>query len=164
MKKVSMVVAVAENWVIGKKGGLPWKLPADMKHFKDLTTGHTVIMGKKTYDSIGKPLPNRTNIVVARDSSLDISGCIAVRSIGEALEAAPDDQEIFVIGGAEIYNSFLSLTQKIYLTQIHHEFDGDTFFPKLNLAEWSEKKRQNFKADDKNPYNYSFIILERISG
>jgi len=160
MKKISIIVAVDENWIIGKKEGLPWKLPADLKHFKTLTTGHTVIMGRKTYDSIGKPLPDRINIVISRNNP-NISDCINVSSVKEALEAAPDNQEIFIIGGAEIYNQFLPLTQKIYLTKIHHQFNGDIFFPKLNLYEWTEVERQIFEADEKNPYKYSFVILEK---
>lgn len=161
MKKVSIIVAIDEKWLIGKKGGLPWRLPADLKHFKDLTTGHTVIMGRKTYDSIAKPLPNRINIVVSRTNDLNIPGCITVRSLKEALAAAPDNQEIFVMGGAEIYDQFLPLAQKLYLTQIHHQFDGDIFFPKLAPSEWTEVERQNFETDDKNQYKYSFVILEK---
>lgn len=162
MKNISIIVAVDENWVIGKKNGLPWRLPADLKHFKDLTTGHTVIMGRRTYDSIGKPLPNRTNIVISRNTDLDIPGCTVVKSTKEALELSPADSEIFIIGGAEVYNQFLPLTHRLCLTRIHHEFDGDIFFPKINLSDWSEVEKQDFQADEKNPYSYSFLILEKI--
>ncbi len=159
MKKISIIVAIDENGLIGKRNGLPWKLPADLKHFKDLTTGHIVIMGRKTYESIGKPLPNRTNIVISRN--LNIPGCTTVKSLEEATAAVPDDQEIFVMGGAEIYKQFLPFTQKIYLTRVYHKFDGDIFFPEPNLFGWKETSRQDFEADAKNPYKYSFLTLER---
>lgn len=161
MKKISIIVAVDKNWLIGKRGGLPWRLPADLKHFQVLTTGHTVIMGRKTYDSIGKPLPNRINIVISRNDDLNIPGCITVKSMQEAIESSSNDQEIFVMGGAEIYSQFVPFTQKIYLTKIHHQFDGDIFFPKLDLSEWRETGRQDFEVDDKNQYKYSFLILEK---
>ena len=161
MKKISIIVAVDENWVIGKKNALPWRLSADLKHFRTLTRRHTVIMGRKTYESIGRPLPDRTNIIISRNNTLTIPGCTVVKTTEEALNTVPDDEEIFVVGGAEIYSQFLPITQKIYLTQIHHQFDGDIFFPKLNLSEWTETERQSLEADDKNPYKYSFITLEK---
>ena len=161
MRKISIIVAIDENGLIGKRNGLPWKLPADLKHFKTLTSGHTVIMGRKTYDSIGKPLPNRTNIVVSRSDDLRIDGCIIVKSPEEALKASLENQEIFVIGGAEIYRQFLPLAQTIYMTEIHNKFDGDIFFPTIDYDEWKEKERQDFEADDMNLYKYSFITLER---
>src|SRR3989344_1232938 len=157
MRKISIIVAIDENGLIGRRNGLPWKLPADLKHFKTLTSGHTVIMGRKTYDSIGKPLPNRTNIVVSKSDDLQIDGCITVKSPEEALKASLENQEIFVIGGAEIYRQFLPLAQTIYMTEIHNKFDGDIFFPTIDYDEWKEKERQDFEADDKNPYKYSFI-------
>ena len=161
MRKISIIVAIDENGLIGKRNGLPWKLPADLKHFKTLTSGHTVIMGRKTYDSIGKPLPNRTNIVVSKSDDLQIDGCITVKSPEEALKASLENQEIFVIGGAEIYRQFLPLAQTIYMTEIHNKFDGDIFFPTIDYDEWKEKERQDFEADDMNLYKYSFITLER---
>ena len=160
IRQISIIVALDENNLIGKRGGLPWKLPADLKHFKEITTGHTIIVGMKTYKSIGKPLPNRTNIVISRNNQ-NIPGCITVKSVTEAIEAAPDNKGTFVIGGAEIYSQFLPLAQRIYLTQIHHRFEGDIFFPKLNLSEWREVERQDFDPDEKNPYKYSFVTLER---
>lgn len=161
MKKISMIAAVDRNLTIGKKGGLPWKLPADLKHFQDLTTGHVVIMGRKTYDSIGKPLPNRTNIVISGKSNPNIPGCVVVASVEEALNKAPDNQEIFIMGGGEIYNQFLPFAQKLYLTKIDHQFDGDIFFPKLDSSEWKEVERRDFEPDDRNPYRYSFVIMEK---
>lgn len=161
IRKISIIVAADENWLIGKQGSLPWKLPADLKHFRDLTTGNAVIMGRKTYDSIGRPLPNRTNIILSKNANLNIPGCVVVRSIEEALRAVPDDKEIFIMGGAEIYKQFLPFAQKICLTRVHHRFEGDIFFPKPGLSEWTEIERQDFKTDDKNLYDYSFITLER---
>lgn len=159
--KISIIVAVDENWVIGKRGGLPWRLPADLKHFKTLTVGHTVIMGRRTYDSIGRPLPDRINIVLSASKNLSIPGCIMAKSIKEAIDFSPEDREVFIIGGAEIYNQFLPFVQRVYLTRIHYKFDGDIFFPKLDLSEWREIQREDFKSDDKNLYDYSFVILEK---
>lgn len=161
MRKISIIVATDENWIIGKKNGLPWKLSADLKHFKALTTGHTVIMGRKTFDSIGKPLPERTNIIITRNSDFKVPDCIVVGSMEEALEASPDNDEIFVMGGAEIYKQFLPIVQTIYLTRIHHRFDGDISFPALNPADWKETRREDFDRDDKNPYRYTFLTLEK---
>ncbi|MDP3793098.1 MAG: dihydrofolate reductase [bacterium] len=161
MKKISIIVAIGENWVMGKQGGLPWRLPADLKHFKALTTGHTVIMGRKTFDSIGRPLPNRTNIVMSRNNDLTIPGCIRVKSVEEALDAAPDNQDIFIVGGGEIYQQSLPFVQQIYLTRIDHKFEGDIFFPELNSSEWIEIDKKNLEADEKNPYNYSVSIFQR---
>lgn len=161
MKKISLIVAVDKNWVIGKRGELPWKLPADLKHFKVLTIGHSVIMGRKTFDSIGKPLVDRTNIVLSAKDGLNIPGCIVAKSAQEALELSPEDREIFVIGGGRIYNQFLPLVQTIYLTKIYHELEGDIFFPKLDFSEWREVWREDFKSDSKNPYDYSFVTLEK---
>ena len=162
MRKISIIVAVDKNWVIGKQGGLPWKLPADLKHFQDLTTGHTVVMGRKTYDSIGKPLPNRINIIVSRNNDLKISGCIVVKSVEEALGVSPNNQDIFIMGGGEIYRQSLPFAQIVYLTRIDYEFDGDIFFPELNSSEWQEVERKDFRADSNNPYGYSFLVFQGI--
>ena len=162
MKKISIIVAVDENWLIGKQDSLPWHLPADLRHFKEITTGHTVIMGRKTHDSIGKPLPNRINVIITRGDQV-IPGCITVNSPEKALEASPEENDIFIIGGAQIFAQFMPLAQKMYLTQIHHKFNGDILFPKINLSEWREVERRDFDADDKNPYSYSFSIFERIN-
>ena len=161
---IAMVVAMTDERVIGKNNQLLWRLPADLKHFKQLTTGHPIIMGRKTYESIGKALPNRTNIVITRDPMFNAADCTIVNSIPAALSAAMGKKsDIFIIGGAEIYQEFLPLTRVIYLTLVHHHFDGDTFFPPLNLQEWHEQERQDFTADEQNPYNYSFITLKRVN-
>lgn len=162
---LSAILAMSENHVIGKQNQLPWRMPADMRHFKEITTGHTVLMGRKTYESIGKPLPNRTNIVLTRHPHYQAPGCTVVATIIEALKFAekqsPDKQEIFVIGGAEIYHLLLPYCDRIYLTLIHHHFDGDIYFPVIETRDWNEIKRIDCAADNENPYPYSFIWLER---
>jgi dihydrofolate reductase len=156
----SIIVAIAKNNAIGKNNQLLWYLPNDLKHFKDVTSGHTVIMGRKTFDSVGKPLPRRRNIVVTRQD-ISIEGCEVVKSIEAALALCAGEDEAFIIGGAEIYRQSIHLTDRIYLTQIDQDFDGDTFFPELNPAVWKETKRENFEPDDKNKLKYSFITLQR---
>lgn len=163
MGMVSIIVAVAENGVIGKKNALPWYLPADLKRFKEMTTGKPIIMGRTTYESIGKPLPDRLNIVLSSDMNLKIAGCVVVYSVEEALGAARDFPEVMVIGGASIYRQFLPLARRMYLTRVRHNAEGDIYFPKFNQNEWQEISRDDFKADDKNPYDYSFLTLERKS-
>jgi dihydrofolate reductase len=162
--RLSMVVAMSQNRVIGKNNQLPWHLPADLKHFKHLTMGHPIIMGRKTYESIGKPLPGRDNIILTRDASFEAPGCIVVTSINEALESADleDLKEIFIIGGTQIYQALLPRVERIYLTLVHHHFDGDAFFPELDKKIWLEKICVNHLADEANPYPYSFLIYERI--
>ncbi|MEN0054714.1 MAG: dihydrofolate reductase [Mucilaginibacter sp.] len=157
---VSIIVAIAKNHAIGKNNQLLWHMPNDLKHFKDVTTGHTVIMGRKTYDSVGKPLPKRRNIIVTRQA-IHIEGCEVVNSVDAALALCANEEEVFIVGGAEIYKQSLPLTDRIYLTIIDHDFNGDTYFPELNTAEWKETEREDFEADEKNKYPYSFITLER---
>jgi dihydrofolate reductase len=161
---ISAVVAMAENRVIGKNNQLPWHLPADLKHFKAITTGHPVIMGRKTYLSIGKPLPNRTNIIITRDQTFKAPGCIVTTSIDQAIERASENNiaEIFIIGGAEIYQQLFPRIQRIYITIVHHAFEGDAYFPELNNNAWREINRIKYAADEKNLYDYSFVTLERI--
>lgn len=156
----SIIVAIAKNNAIGKDNKLLWYLPNDLKHFKEVTTGHTVIMGRKTFDSVGKPLPKRRNIVVTRQP-ITIEGCEVVGSIEAALALCAGEEEVFMVGGAEIYRQALHLTNRIYLTRIDQDFDGDTFFPQLDPKEWEEKEREDFEPDEKNKYHYSFITLER---
>ena len=157
---VSIVVAIAQNNAIGKDNKLLWHLPKDLKHFKDITSGHTVIMGRKTYESVGKPLPNRRNIIITR-KNISIDGCEVVNSIDQALKLSASEDEIFIVGGAEIYNQALSLTDRIYLTIVHHKFDGDTYFPDIKDDIWKETERQDHEPDEKHLYPYSFITLDR---
>jgi dihydrofolate reductase len=157
---VSIVVAIAENYAIGKNNQLLWHMPADLKHFKNITSGHTVIMGRKTYDSVGKPLPNRRNIIVTRQD-IKIEGCEVVKSIEDALALCANEDEVFIVGGAEIYKLAMSKTDRIYLTIIHHSFDADTLFPEIDYMEWKETAREDHQPDEKNKFPYSFITLER---
>ena len=165
--KVSLIVAVAENGVIGKDNDLIWHLPKDMLFFKETTMGHHVIMGRKNFESIPhkyRPLPDRTNIVITRQSEYKAEGCIVVDSVEAALEIAKNNGDIepFIIGGGQIYRIALeeNLVDKIYLTKVHHSFEGDTFFPKLS-SDWKEANKTENKADEKHKYNYDFITLER---
>jgi dihydrofolate reductase len=157
---ISIVVAIAKNNAIGKNNQLLWHLPADLKHFKQITSGGTIIMGRKTYESIGKPLPNRRNIIVTRQN-IYIEGCEVVNSIGNALNVCKGDEEVFIIGGAEIYKQAMGITDRIYLTEVHHTFDADTFFPEINTKEWKETERTDYQPDEKNQYPYSYVTLER---
>jgi dihydrofolate reductase len=164
---LSAIAAMAENRVIGKNNQLPWHLPADLQHFKLLTSGHPILMGRKTYQSIGKPLPNRTNIIMTRDPHWQApAGCVVVTSPEQALQqaAALPAKEIFIIGGAEIYHQLLPITQRIYLTIVHHTFAGDAYFPVLDTTAWQETNRTRHTADEKNAYDYSFLTLERVYG
>ncbi len=133
---ISIVVATSENRVIGKNNQLLWHISEDLKRFKKLTTGHTVIMGRKTFESIGQPLPNRHNIVISRSEGLKFKGCTAAKSLADALEIASTDEEVFIIGGGEVYRQALPLPERIYLTLVHANYEGDTFFPALNPNEW----------------------------
>lgn len=162
---LSAVVAMSDNHIIGKENKLPWHMPADMRHFKQITSGHLVLMGRKTYESIGKPLPNRTNIVLTRNPHYQAEGCMVVTSIIDALHFAEqqskNNSEIFVIGGSEIYHLLMPYFDRIYLTIIHHDFEGNIYFPAVEMRNWQETKRIDCKADSENPYNYSFVWLER---
>ncbi len=157
---LSIIVAIAKNHTIGKDNKLLWYLPNDLKHFKDVTTGHTVIMGRKTFDSVGKPLPRRRNIVVTRQA-ISIEGCEVTPSIEAAIALCKAEDEVFIVGGAEIYRQAIPLTNRIYLTIIDQDFEGDTFFPELNPDEWQETDREDFEPDEKNKYKYAFITLVR---
>ena len=162
MNKLSIIVAISENNAIGKDNQLLWHLPADLKHFKEITTGHTIIMGRKTYDSIGKPLPNRRSIVITRNVNLVISGVEVVDSLANAIELCNHDDEAFIIGGAEIYQQSLPYATHIYLTQVHETFEADAFFPVLAPNEWKELDSRTYSADEKNNVAYTFSTLERI--
>lgn len=160
--KLSIVVAMAANNVIGRDNELPWHLPADLQHFKQTTMGRPILMGRKTYESIGRPLPGRTNIVITRDGSYTAEGCEVVTSIPAALEAAAGHDEVMVIGGAELYRQVLPEVETIYLTRIHESVEGDTRFPEISNTEWHQVERIDHEADDNNPHDYSFIRLDRV--
>ena len=161
--KLSLIVAVAENGVIGHNNQLIWHLPNDLKQFKRLTTGHCIIMGRKTFESIGKPLPNRTSIIISRNTDFQIEGCITVSSLENAILEAKkiETEEAFIIGGAEIYRLALPIVDKIYLTEVHHEYEGDTFFPEIDKMIWQETHREDFETDEKHLVNYSFVEMGR---
>ena len=163
---ISIIVAISENNIIGKDNTLIWHLPADMKYFKEKTTGHCVITGRKNYESIPakfRPLPNRTNMVITRQKDYSAPGAIVFSSIEEAIEKAKQmgDAEVFIIGGAEIYKQSMHLADKLYVTKIHHLFNGDVSFPEINPTVWREMKHIDFKADEKNRYDYSFREYEK---
>lgn len=158
---ISFVVAMGKNRVIGKDNSLPWEMPADMKRFKELTTGKPIIMGRKTFESIGRPLPNRINILLTRDKNYKAKSCIVVHSIDGALKAAEGNEEVMVIGGAQIYKEFLPKANKIYLTIIDNDFEGDAYFPEYSEDGWKEIKREKHEADEENKFRYTFIDLQR---
>lgn len=158
---VSIVVAIAENNAIGKDNQLLWHLPADLKHFKEITSGHTIIMGRKTYESIGKPLPNRRNIVITRNPGLQIPGVEVEGNITNALALCEGEKEIFIIGGAEVYRSTMDLVDRIYLTRVHEHYDADAFFPEIDFSRWEETNVENHLPDEKNRVAYTFSTLSR---
>ncbi len=158
---VSLLAAASENNVIGKDNKLPWHLPDDLKRFKALTRGHAIIMGRKTFDSIGRPLPERTNIVVSRQLEVAPVGCELAHSLNDAIRIAkPTGDEVFIIGGADIYSQAIDLADRIYLTRVHATIDGDAFFPEIE-SEWVETEREEHLADEKHQYSFSFITYRR---
>ncbi|MEB3101584.1 dihydrofolate reductase [Ferviditalea candida] len=157
---ISIIVAMDRNRVIGKDNKLPWRLPAELAYFKKVTMGHPVIMGRKTHQSIGRPLPGRNNIVMTRDSGYQAEGCQVVHSIDESLRLI-GEREAFVIGGAEMIRLFFSHTSKLYITWIDHEFEGDTFFPDFDETQWTLVSEKPGITDDNNPYTYFFRVYKR---
>jgi dihydrofolate reductase len=160
---ISLIVAAAQNGVIGRDNQLIWHLPDDLKQFKRLTTGHPIIMGRKTFDSIGKPLPNRTSIVITRNQDWQFEGVIVVNSVNEAIEAARQTgtDEAFVIGGAEVYKMTLPVADKIYLTEVKAEFEGDAYLNVPNKEEWQEVSRVSHATDEKHTIAFDFVELVR---
>jgi dihydrofolate reductase len=160
---ISIIVAAGENGVIGKNNQLIWHLPEDLKRFKQLTMGHAMIMGRKTFESIGKALPGRTTIIVTRQKDFKKENCLIADSLEKAIALCRNDNEAFIIGGAQIFEKAIPLTDKIYLTRIHQSFEGDVFFPELEKEKWKITFREDHKTDEKNPYDYSFINYEKIN-
>ena len=160
---ISTIVAVAKNNVIGKDNDIPWYLPADLKYFKKITTGHHIVMGRKCYESIGRPLPKRTNIVVTRNPFFIATGCLVTHNVAEAVQLAEanGEEEVFIIGGGQIYEIALPHVDRIYLTEVDLEVDGDIFFPEIDLQNWNLIEETKHKADEKNEYDYTFKVLER---
>ena len=160
-QNVSLIVAASENGVIGAKGGLPWHISADLKRFRKLTTGHHIIMGRKTFESIGRLLPDRTTVIVTRNPEFRFAGAKIAGSVADALEIANSDQQPFVTGGAEIYRASVDWVTTIYLTRVHTELQGDTFLPELDWEQWQLESTERFAADNKNEFDYSFEVYSR---
>ncbi|MDH5359110.1 MAG: type 3 dihydrofolate reductase [Gammaproteobacteria bacterium] len=159
---ISLIWAMADDRVIGIENRLPWKLPADMKWFRQHTLGKPIIMGRKTFESFGgKPLPQRTNIVITKDEGYQADGIVVVHSIEDALKAAGEVEEVMIIGGMSFYLQMLSRADKLYMTLIHERFAGDAWFPEFDLNQWQELEREDHQADEKNPHAYSFVTMTR---
>lgn len=162
MKVISFIVAMDKNRIIGKNNQLPWHLPADLKFFKKVTMGHPIVMGRKTFESIGKPLPGRENIIVTRNSSYLAHGCSVFHSLEELIKWSKEkEEEVFFIGGAELFKETFPYADRLYITMIDHEFDGDTYFPEFEESMWKRTSTEVGEKDEKNPYHYSFNIYER---
>jgi dihydrofolate reductase len=161
MTSLSLIVAMDDNRLIGNKNKLPWHLPADLAFFKRTTMGKPIVMGRKTYESIGKPLPGRRNIVITRDDTFSAAGCEVSNSIEAAMSLTKDDDEVMLIGGASLYEQTIARATQLYITRIHQSFEGDTWFPKIDLGEWKAVSREDFDADHSNQYAYSFIKYVR---
>ncbi|WP_028391468.1 dihydrofolate reductase [Bacillus cihuensis] len=160
---ISFILAMDDNRLIGKDNTLPWYLPADLQYFKKVTMGHPILMGRKTYESIGKPLPGRENIILTRNTDYQKEGVTVISNLKEAVAYADtSDKEVFVIGGAEIFQQLLANCKRLYITEIHHSFAGDTYFPELNMSKWQLISRTTGTIDEKNKYPHEFVVLERI--
>lgn len=163
--KLSLIAAVANNNVIGSENRLIWHMPADLKHFRKITMGNTLIMGRKTFESIGKPLDGRETIVVTKKEKYDAQGCRVVHSIKEAIQAVKDEKEVFVVGGSEIYEQTINLyhTRRLYITRVYANFEGDAFFPDIDPEKWELMEMEEFDADEKNKYPYAFLVYKKKS-
>ena len=160
MACLSLIVAIAKNRVIGVNNTLPWHLPEDLKRFRALTTGHHIIMGRKTYDSLGRLLPGRTTVIVTRNPDYKVDGAIVVNSLEAAIAACGDDNEAFLIGGAELYKDGLKLANKLYITEIDAEYEGDAFFPEFEINEWKAGERETHRAE--SGLSFSYITYQRV--
>ena len=157
---ISIIVAVAQNGTIGDKNALLWHISEDLRFFKRTTSGHPVIMGRKTYDSLGRPLPNRTNVVISRTAQ-SIEGCTVVRSLEEAVALFPAEEEIFIIGGAQIYALALDVADRIYITRVEHDYEGDTSFPKWDQSKWQLVSREAYPCGEKYPHPFAFELYQK---
>jgi dihydrofolate reductase len=161
---ISLIVAVARNGIIGRDGDLPWHLPTDLKRFKALTMGHHLVVGRKTWEEVGRPLPGRVMVVVTRDPEYRPEGVIVVHSVEQALEVACGDDEVFIAGGGEVYRQALPLVDRMYVTRIHAEVAGDTTFPEVDPADWRLVETEDYEADERHEYPFSFEVYDRIAG
>jgi dihydrofolate reductase len=159
---LSIIVAMDANRVIGHENRLPWHLPADLQHFRRITMGKPILMGRRTWESIGRPLPGRTNIVITRDTDYRAEGCVVVHTVDAALQAARGHEEVMLIGGAQLYRQLLPRADRLYITHVHGEFSGDAFFPELDTADWREVERSEQVPDGKNAHGCTFVTLERV--
>lgn len=161
---ISIIVAITENNIIGRQNGLPWHLPADLKYFREKTTGHHIVMGRKTFESIGggRPLPNRTSIIITNQNDYKAEGCLIAHSMEEAISLAKNETELFIIGGRQIYEQSLPIADLMYITRIHKTIEGDTFFPEFSSDQWKLKESNFRAADEKNNYDMSFQVFEKI--
>ena len=158
---ISIIVAMDKKGVIGLEGDLPWHLSADLKHFKAITMGKPLIMGRKTHESIGRPLPSRQNIVLTHSQDFKAEGCVVVHSLEDAFQAAGDVDEVMIMGGSGIYDQSLMLADRLYLTEVHADVKGDVSFPEFDKSQWIEIEREAHMADEKNEFDFSFIVLEK---
>ncbi len=159
--RLSIIAAMAKNRTIGVNNTLPWRCPEDLKHFKALTMGHHMIMGRKTFDSIGKPLPGRTTVVVTRDTKLKIEGCLVAHSLQDAIAACKNDNEVFIVGGADIYAQSLQLADTLYITEIQRDVEGDAHFPEFDKSAWLEISREERMQESPQPLQYHFVTYQR---
>ena len=160
---ITIIAAIAKNNALGKDNDLIWYLPGDLKRFKKTTTGHHLLMGRNTFESIGKPLPNRTSIIITRNEKYFKDGCLVANSLEEAVELAKEDDQIFIIGGAQVYKYAMenNIGDTLDITLVHHEFEADVFFPEIDPEIWKEVAREDFKADEKNKFDYSFLRFQK---
>ena len=161
---ITIIAAIGEDNALGKDNDLIWHLPADLKRFKKVTSGHHILMGRNTFESIGKPLPNRTTVIITRNKAYKQEGCIVVNSLEEAIKVAEKDEKIFIIGGAQIYAYAIenNLADKLDITIVHQKFEADVYFPKIDVTKWKEVSRETFEADEQNTYLHSFVSYEKI--
>ena len=162
---ITIIAAIAKNNALGKNNDLIWHLPADLKRFKKITSGHFILMGRNTFESIGKPLPNRTTIIITRNKEYYKDGCLIAHSLEEAIELASSEEQLFIIGGAQIYKETLAkgLADQLDITLVHQEFEADAFFPEIDKEIWKEVAREDFVADEKNDFHYSFVSYKKKS-
>lgn len=159
---ITLIAAAAENNALGKDNQLVWHLPLDFKRFKEITSGHYIIMGRKTFESFPKPLPNRTHVIITRQKNYTVENCIVVNSIEEAIAACPKEEDIYIIGGAEIYKQSIPFAEKIELTRVHANFDADAFFPEIDLNEWKITFEEPHLKDDKHNFDFTFQTFVKV--
>jgi len=159
--KLSLIVAMAENRTIGINKEMPWHLSADLKKFKKITMGHPIIMGRKTFESIGRPLPGRKNIIISRNTDYQQEGCEVFNNLDKAIQSCQVEEEVFVIGGATLYEAILDKSDRLYVTEIKKSFEGDTWFPEIDQQEWSEYEREDINDDSSVDFSYSFVSYKR---